>query len=393
MSYAASLSTTPDTMQAVSETCRGIERQLAGRIPDLLFVFASSHHGPNISRGLAEIRKLTQAKNILGCSGEFIAGTTEEGAEEIENRPALSLWAAALPGAMLTTFHATFEASPEGPISMGLPENESSAESRALFFLGDPYTTAIDSVLSHVADEFPATPLMGGMASGGRGPNENFLFLNDQVLRQGGVGVVIQGGPRILSVVSQGCRPVGPPLVVTRAERNVLLELGGKSPMEKFQEIYGTLPERDQALVREGVHLGLAMDETHGTLEAGDFLIANVMGADQETGALAITNLLRAGQTVRFHVRDAQTADEELIHLLQQRREAVPAAAALLFSCNGRGTRLFPVKNHDVKAIGQIFGDIPVAGFFAQGELGPVGRGNYIHGFTASIALFESGAP
>lgn len=375
-------------MLAVSETCRGIERGLAGSIPDLLFVFASAHHRQELPRALAEIKKLTQAKNILGCSGEFIAGNTEE----VEDGPALSLWGARLEGAKLSTFRATFEASPEGPISMGLPENESgqTADCRGIFFFGDPYTCAVESVLNHVTDEFPAVPLMGGMASGGRGPGENALFLNGEVLTSGGVGIVIEGGPRILSVVSQGCRPIGPPLIVTRAERNVLIELGGKPAMQKFQELYAELSERDQDLVRYGVHVGLAMDENHGTLEAGDFLISNVMGADQETGALAITQLLRVGQTVRFHVRDAQTADEELIALLEQRREIGDAKGALLFSCNGRGTRLFPVKNHDVKAIGQIFGSIPIAGFFAQGELGPVGRGNYLHGFTASIALFLS---
>jgi small ligand-binding sensory domain FIST len=227
------------------------------------------------------------------------------------------------------------------------------------------------------------------MASGG-GPGENRLFLYDQMLDSGAIGVVVRGGPRVRTIVSQGCRPIGTPFVVTRADRNVIYELGGIPPLERLQKIYPELPPRDQQLVESGVHLGVAINEYQDTFNRGDFLIVNVHGADRTSGALATGGLMRVGQTVQFHIRDADTADEDLRHLLQQ--DQSPGAsrrAALLFTCNGRGTRMFSIPHHDALAIQQVLGPLPLAGFFAQGELGPVGAKNYIHGFTASVVLFE----
>jgi small ligand-binding sensory domain FIST len=197
----------------------------------------------------------------------------------------------------------------------------------------------------------------------------------------------------VQSIVSQGCRPIGSTFVVTKAEQNVLFELGGKPALARLEETYAGLSERDRQLIRQGLHLGFVMDEYKSSFSRGDFLIANVLGADRDTGAMAIGHLIRTGQTVQFHVRDAQTADEDLRHLLAEDRPAglSPPGGALLFTCNGRGTRLFSEPNHDSGLLRELCGPIPTAGFFAQGELGPVGGRNYIHGFTASIALFENG--
>ena len=229
------------------------------------------------------------------------------------------------------------------------------------------------------------------MASGGHGPGENRLFYNSHEVRHGAIGLIIRGGPRVRSVVSQGCRPVGTHYVVTRAEGNVVHALGGVPPMQRIRELFDTLSDRDAELVRMGLHLGLAMSEYRDRFERGDFLISNVIGADPEAGSIALGTQVRVGQTVRFHVRDAETADEDLLNLLNADRAAhtAPPQAGLLFSCNGRGTRLFSEPNHDAAAVQKVAGPIPLAGFFAQGELGPIGGRNYVHGFTASIALFE----
>lgn len=245
-------------------------------------------------------------------------------------------------------------------------------------------------MIDRFADELPGVPLLGGMASGG-GPGENRVFLNDDCFSDGAVAILLQGGPKVRSVVSQGCRPIGPTFLVTKSERNIVFELGGKPAIDRLREFLPELPERDQRLVQRGLHLGIAMSEYKPSFGRGDFLIANVIGADQQIGAIAIGNLVRPGQTVQFHIRDADTADEDLIHLLDQHRaeQPSPTRAALLFSCNGRGTRLFDEPHHDARAIQQVLGQLPVAGFFAQGELGPVGGKNYIHGFTASVACFE----
>jgi small ligand-binding sensory domain FIST len=325
---------------------------------------------------------------LIGCTGETIIG----GEQEIESGPALSLWSAILPGARVEPFSANFERTVDGIVTSGLPSFSSEEpDLRAVFLLADNFSSAPHTVLDHVDAEAPGVPVLGGMASGGHRAGENRLFYNSHEVRHGAIGLIVRGGPLIRSVVSQGCRPVGTHYVVTRAEGNVVHALGGLPPVQRIQELYDTLSERDAGLVRMGLHLGLAMSEYQDRFERGDFLISNLIGADAETGSIAIGAPVRVGQTVRFHVRDAETADEDLRGLLDADRAAHPTRpqAGLLFSCNGRGTRLFSQPNHDAAAVQKVAGPIPLTGFFAQGELGPISGRNFLHGFTASIALFE----
>jgi small ligand-binding sensory domain FIST len=178
-------------------------------------------------------------------------------------------------------------------------------------------------------------------------------------------------------------------VLVTRVEQNLIHELGRRPSLEVFREMYETLEPEDRDLVREGLHIGRVINEYQDTFGRGDFLVRNVLGAD-ESGAIGITDVVRVGQTVQFHVRDAATADEDLRHLLSESADIGPAAGALLFTCNGRGSRLFSAPDHDVAVLHDSFGPIPVAGFFAMGEIGPIGGQNFVHGFTASIAIFAN---
>lgn len=388
MTYAASLSTDADISVAINSVCQDVRRQLNGRTPNLCFVFASHAHADDFDDLPSRIRQQLEADLLVGCAGETVVG----GGDEVEDGPALSVWAAELPGAELTPFHIEFGETPDGLIGLGYPDDlaDHAADVRAVFLMGEPFSTVPDSIISRFAEELPGVPLIGGMASGGS-PGANRIFLNDDCLKFGAVAVVMRGGPKVRSIVSQGCRPIGPTFLVTKAERNVLFELGGKPTIERLREFIPLLPDHDQRLVQRGLHVGIAMNELKPTFQRGDFLIANVIGADQEIGAIAIGNFARVGQTVQFHIRDADTADEDLTHLLDAHRaeRSTPTQAALLFSCNGRGTRLFAEPNHDATTIQQVLGRIPLAGLFAQGEFGPVGNKNYIHGYTASIACFE----
>lgn len=388
MPYAASLSVDADLVEAMRAVCGDIRRQLAGQSPDLCFLFASHAHADGFDDLPAAVRQELGARVLLGCAGETVVGSDQE----IEDGPALSVWAGVLPGAEMTPFHLEFGETPDGLIATGYPDDlpELATGARAVFALGEPYSSVPDSVIDRLAEELPGVPLLGGMASGG-GPQANRVFLNDDCLAHGTVAVLLRSGPKVKSVVSQGCRPIGPTFVVTKSERNILFELGGKPAIDRLREFLPELPVRDQRLVQRGLHVGIAMSEYKATFGRGDFLIANVIGADQQLGAIAIGNLVRTGQTVQFHVRDAETADEDLVHLLDQHRaeRSSPTQAALLFSCNGRGTRLFDAPHHDAATIQRVLGRLPLAGFFAQGELGPVGGKNYIHGYTASVACFE----
>ena len=290
-------------------------------------------------------------------------------------------------------FHLVLERTSEGASLLGWPDAlvEAAPKETVVLLLGDPFTFPTDLFLQQINEDAPGLRVLGGMASGIAGAGEcRFLFGGD-LRDQGAVGVVLQGPLGLRSIVSQGCRPIGRPLVITRAEDNMIIELGGRPALEQLRQLWQTLSPDEQKLMQHGLHIGRVINECQDEFQRGDFLVRNVMDLDRASGALYITDRVRAGQTVQFHVRDARTADEDLHALLQLdlSAHAKKPSAALLFSCNGRGSRLFGQPDHDASAILAEAGTVPLAGFFAQGELGPVGGQNFIHGFTASVALFE----
>ena len=389
MPYASSCSKTPELSAALDTICDEVAAGLNGTSPDLSFLFVSHAHADGFERLASLIFDRSGTRVLLGCTGETIVG----GGEEIESGPAISLWSAVLPDAQIEPFHVEFSKTADGLICDGIPSGlaDGTTDVQAVFLLGEPFSAVPNSMIDRFADELPGVPIIGGMASGGAGPDSNRLFLNADAIPYGAVGVVVHGGPRMRSVVSQGCRPIGAHYVLTKAEQNIIYELGGVPPMQRLHELLPTLTDRDQKLIQSGLHLGIVMNEYQDTFARGDFLISNVIGAGADDGSIVIASHVRVGQTVQFHVRDAEAASEDLVQLLEQDQRANPnpPQAALLFSCNGRGTRLFPEPNHDAGTIQEKVGLIPLAGFFAQGEFGPIGRKNYIHGFTASVALFE----
>jgi small ligand-binding sensory domain FIST len=258
--------------------------------------------------------------------------------------------------------------------------------------LGEPFSFPADWLLERLNEDQPQIPVIGGMASGAHGPGGNRLLINENVLDQGAVAALVHGPVRIETVVSQGCRPVGRTFVVTKAEQNVIFELSGQPALAQLQAVFDDLSPDEQRLVQKGLHVGRVINEYQDAFKRGDFLVRNCIGADRNTGAMAIGDYVRPGQTVQFHVRDARTADEDLRELLRAAQEKRKSAAtgALLFTCNGRGTRMFDVANHDAGVLSELLGELPLAGFFAQGEIGPIGGKNFLHGFTASAALFSS---
>lgn len=387
MTYSASYSTETDLSSALHTICDKIAVGLNGIRPELSFLFVSHHHADHFEELASLVYQQSRTRVLLGCTAETVVGA----GEEIETGPAISMWSAVLPDAQIEPFHIQFTQTADGVVCDGLPSGLKQADVRAIFALGEPFSAVPNSLIDNFADELPGIPLIGGMASGGTGPDMNRLFLNSNAIPYGVVGAVVSGGPRIRTVVSQGCRPIGRHYVVTRAEQNIVLEIGGLPPMQQLRELLPRLPARDQRLMQNGLHLGIVMNEYQENFARGDFLISNVIGTRPDDGAIVIGNLVRVGQTVQFHVRDADSADEDLLQMLEQDRtsNSDPPQAALLFSCNGRGTRLFSEPNHDAGTIQQMVGPIPLAGFFAQGELGLVGGKNFIHGFTASVAFFD----
>jgi small ligand-binding sensory domain FIST len=389
MPFAAALSTLPETAQAVEEVCTRALSQLPGK-PSLALVFFSYHHNEAADTLAAAVQARLQAQCLLGSSGEAIVGNDQE----VENGPALVLWLGQWsPHVQLDPFHLSLEETPDGYSLMGWPDALAEADpaQAALLLLGDPYTFPTDEFLAQINENHPGLRVMGGMASGGRGPGQTALLLGDDYVAEGAVGVLLHGPFKLRSIVSQGCRPIGQHMVVTKAEENIIEELGGKPPLSRLQQLWRELTPRDQKLFQQGLHIGRVINEYQAEFQRGDFLVRNVKGLDRDTGALAINDFVRVGQTVQFHVRDAESADEDLRQLLQidQGAHQGRPSGALLFTCNGRGTRLFAEPHHDTRTVRNEVGPLPIAGFFAMGELGPVGGQNFIHGFTASVVLFE----
>jgi small ligand-binding sensory domain FIST len=389
MPFAAALSTAPETTQAVAEAVAQASQALAGP-PDLALVFFSPHHADAAAAIGNGLQGRLDSAVVLGCQAEAVVGNDRE----VENGPALSLWLAkwARPVEQMA-FHLTLEETSEGYSLLGWPDalDQADPAGAAMLVLGDPFTFPADQFLQQVNEDHRGLRVLGGMSSGSREPGRTALLIGSQVVNLGAVGVLLQGELALRPVVSQGCRPIGKPLVITKARDNLILELGGKAALVQLQELWQELPAAEQELVRQGLHIGRVLSEFRDGFQRGDFLVRNVIGFDRGSGAVAVTDRVRVGQTVQFHVRDAATADEDLHELLQidlSAHERRPAGV-LLFTCNGRGTRLFEQSHHDAGVLRAELGPVPVAGFFAQGELGPVGGQNCIHGFTASVVLFE----
>lgn len=387
--FTSSLSTDHDWKTAVAHVCSEIANQLP-QPASLVFVFLSQQHAEHAAEIARQIREATSCDCILGCTGESIIGRRQE----VEQDPAISVWAACLPDVETIPMHLTFEETSEGGSILGWPDEtmESWPAGSILFLLADPFSFPTDALVNQLNHKEPGIPVIGGNASGGQAAQENRLLLADQAMSEGAVAVLARGNTGIRTLVSQGCRPIGDPLVITRVEKNVIHELGGQSALLQLKQIFDTLPTHEQALVQQGLHVGRVVSEYQDQFEQGDFLIRNVLGIDPDEGTIAVADFLRPGQTMQFQIRDHQTATADLVELLQKLAGETDftAGGGILFSCNGRGTRLFPDPHHDALAIEEALGAIPLAGFFAAGEIGPVGKENFIHGFTASLALFPS---
>ncbi|MGQ0614264.1 MAG: FIST signal transduction protein [Planctomycetaceae bacterium] len=369
----AASSTAADLATAVREVCDEVALANA----DLAFLFVSSDYGALAASAPGIVRKRLRPRHLLGCTVQGIVA----GGNETERGRAAVLWAIRVPAASLETFHLVSSRGPEGFSHAGLP---AMAGAEAAILLPDPFTCPVESVLEALGTE---TKVLGGVASGAHEPGGNRLFVDGDVFPGGCAGVVMRG-VRLRPLVSQGCRPIGRPFIVTAASENRIAALAGQPALARLQETVAESDPTIRSMARRGLHIGLVMDEYKERHEQGDFLIRSVLGADAGSGALVVGDRVRTGQTVQFQVRDGASAQAEFERLLRAMAGHGAPQGALLFSCNGRGSHLFAEESCDARAVQTHLGPLPLAGFFAGGEIGPVGAANYLHGFTASLALF-----
>ncbi len=374
-----------DLASAAETATRQALEPLRGRTPDLLFTFVCGPEPDGVADALERSAVVSGAATALGCSAGGVIG----GGRGVEQMSSVSVWAAVLPDVRVRSFHLEVLRSSDAIAVVGMPVQH--ADDEVAVVLADPYSFPIDAFVEQANDVLPGLKLAGGLASGMHGAGSTRLLVDGRVHDRGAVGVVLGGAVGARSLVSQGCRPIGPAMTVTAAEGNVLLGLAGTPAISKLEEVLAALSPEDQALASRGVHLGLAMDEYVDQHGQGDFLIRGLVGADSARGGLVVGDLVAPGRTVRFQVRDADTAAADLAAMLDEFRalgHLDPVAGALLFTCNGRGAALFASADHDVQAVQRGLGTAGVAGFFAAGEIGPVGGRNHLHGFTASVLAF-----
>lgn len=351
---------------------------------DLVCFFICGEDPDDVTAAGQRAMALAPNASVIGCSATGVIGD----ARGVELTPSVSAWAASLGDARINTFALESLRADDRFVVIGLPDRE--PDDRVALLLADPYTFPTDAFVENSTQILGDLPIIGGLANGIQGRGAVRLFADGQVYTEGAIGVILSGAIKVDTVVSQGCRPIGPTMVVTRAEENVLLELAGQPALARLEDIVSALDEEDRDLVAAGLQIGIAMDEYAERHERGDFLIRGVLGIDPEREAVAIGDIVQVGRSVRFQVRDAETADEDLYELLDAHVAAGGRVdGALLFSCNGRGSDMFGTPDHDALALRDTLGPIGVAGFFAAGEVGPVAGHNHVHGFTASVLVFS----
>ncbi|HYH62670.1 MAG TPA: FIST N-terminal domain-containing protein, partial [Solirubrobacterales bacterium] len=371
------LSDDPDTAQAFAAAADAAAAGLDGAC-DLSVLFAGAEHLGETDKILEVVHSSLSPAALIGCGANGVIGA----GREIEEGAGAVVWALSAPEASVETMALTSGPIDDGIALNGLPEELG----ETMIVLIDPTSFSPDALLAYLNEARPAMPVLGGLASAAT-QGSACLFLDEEVIGEGAVACSLSD-VEILPCVSQGATPVGPEMTVTAAEGNVVSELASKPALERIREVIGDLDHHEQALAAEGLLLGVVIDENQPEYERGDFLVRPVIGIDPEQGAVAVASRMRIGQTVRIHVRDAYSASEDLRESLGTRAIALGdagAAGALLFSCNGRGSNMFDQPSHDANVVADVLG-APAGGFFAAGEIGPVGGRNFMHGFTATMA-------
>ncbi len=359
---------------AVIETARTLRAGSGGA--DIAFAFASGGYRGHL-RDFSEILQVEgHAKCVVGCSADGFIGTGEED----ENVEGFSVLFLRLPGASVSTHI----------ISEGFEIPRGLNGDGCWIVLGNPARLHAQLLLEDINRLYPRMPVFGGMAGGGWDAESIFLFHSSADAEEAAGIAVHLAGVNVRGIVSQGCQPIGEPLTITRAEENLVYAVGGRRAYDVLVETFESLPEDEKSTARGGnIMAGIAATEYREEFTHGDFLIRNIIGGDPMSGAIKIGAIPRVGQTLQFQLREKDAASADLrAQCDDMMRRHGPPAGMLLFCCGGRGQNLFDIPNHDAGVMADTFGRVPLAGFFANGEFGPVAGVNFVHGYTASAALF-----
>ena len=391
MKWASHLSTQNNIEACVDESVEAILSQMDGKSVDLTIIFVSPQFKDKYKDIPKLIRDRISSKHFLGCSGGGIIG----GGKEAEQQAAFSITCANLPDVEIQGIHTD---------TMKLPDQDTAPsvwrewlgvdveKNPSFIFLADPFSFQGEEFLAGVDFAYPNSSKVGGLASGAQAQGGNALYLNDKIHNNGLIGLALSGNIGMDTIVAQGCRPIGEPVKVSKCDGTLLTGMDGQPPLELLQSVYEGLDENDKSLVQTSLFLGIEMDPLKDNPQQGDFLIRNIMGVEREIGGIHVGTLLREGQLVQFHLRDKAMSAEDLKLMLTRykaNKNFKNTSGALLFSCLGRGQYLYGKPNHDADMFRDHIGDIPLGGFFCNGEIGPVGKTTFLHGYTSSFGIFH----
>jgi small ligand-binding sensory domain FIST len=376
----------------LQEWAAGLRARLRAPQVSLGLVFMSSRFFPQAAAVLELLRVHARIPLLIGCSGQALVA----GEEEIEDNPGLVLGLYHLPGAKLKAFHLTGELVEEanGPAYWHAETGVGPGDANGWIAFADPFHTDCERWLKEWTEAYAPTPVFGGLASARVTEPGSQLYLNGDVFEEGVVALGVSGRVRLEGVISQGCTPIGETWTITRSDKQVIFQIGNRRAYDVLEETFKALSAEERSKAQGNVFIGLVVNEYLEDYRRGDFLIRNLMGADPGSGALAVFGQPRVGQTIQFQRRDAATATEDITNLLSRKKSELGSRrilGGLLCVCNGRGRRLFKQPGHDARHALDMLGHFGLAGFFCNGEIGPVGGKSYLHGFTASLAVFVEG--
>ncbi len=366
-----------------------LRRQLRAPQVSLGLVFMSPRFFSRAKQVLEILRVHARIPFLAGCSSPSLI----VGEQEVEKNAGLSLGLYALPDAELKALHFTQEQVEEanGPGYWHLETGLEPAQTNGWLVFIDPFHLDSETWLKTWNEAYAPLPVLGGLASGDSEEQLTQVYLNGEVFEEGGVAISCGGGVKLAGVTSQGCTPIGETWTLNRVEQNIIHQIGNRPAYEVLAETFNQLSPADQKQARGNLFIGLVVNEYLEEFHRGDFLIRNLLGADPRSGSIAVGALPRLGQTIQFQRRSAAAATADMNELLTRAKEQLGATTiygGCLCSCNGRGQSLFGRPNHDAQMVQQRLGPLGLAGFFCNGEIGPVGQKSFLHGYTASLALF-----
>ena len=392
MKWASAISEHRLLKYAVAECVAEIKEALDRQSVDLIITFVSPHYATNFNDLHGLVSELLGKGMLIGCSGGGVIGA----GREVEQGPGVAMTAAVLPDVSLSLFHIEESNLPDGdapPETWESTVGVSASDEPDMLILADPFSIKAEDLLAGLDYAFPRGARIGGLASGGDQRTPYVLFANDSVYQTGAVGVAMFGNIKVDTVVAQGCRPIGRRMQITSCATNILQELDGRPSLEVLKELFQDLTERDRQLAQQSLFLGLVMDTFNEEPELGDFLIRNIIGIDARVNGLVIGAIIKEGQRVQFHLRDAYTSAHDLTEMLQRYKRSSQwsnsETGALLFQCLGRGSYLYGHPDHDTNMFLDNVGWMPLTGFFCNGEIGQVAGSTYLHGYTSSFGIIK----